>query len=360
MSEQMLNNPGVGMSPAFQRVPSNPNAVQNQPGQGDAPTGTSQVQPTPPNPAVPPTGGVSDIAQGTPPVDTPPYIPPARGTNGFQNQMTPPQPNPLTQPQPQPAPAQQQTIQQPYYDPRLQEQQLMIQQMQQEREALRREIAARDEAIRHLSGDAQELQNLRRQQAANDAVSKMDFSQFQTVDEEEARRISQATIEAQQSQFDAMRQELAKQRKFIEDSMASQREQMVQQAQLNNIQKVLAVHPDYYELQNTPAYQNFMRQYDGMSSQTFDQRAAYEFQHGNVEYVIDLLNKIKGQTPNPQQVMSVPPVQTAAGSVVPTTPQEKLPTLRELNDLMQTRQITHDEYRAMLNKLRAAQNQPTR
>lgn len=359
MSEQMQNNPGIGVSPAFQRVPINPNTMQNQSGQGDAPSGTSQVQPTPPNPAVPPTGGVSDIAQGTPPADTPLLIPPARGTNGFQNQTPAPQPNPVL-PQPQPAPAQQQTIQQPYYDPRLQEQQLMIQQMQQEREALRREIAARDEAIRHLSGDAQELQTLRRQQAASDAVSKMDFSQFQTVDEEEARRISQATIEAQQSQFDAMRQELAKQRKFIEDNVAMQREQMAQQAQLNNIQKVLAVHPDYYELQNTPAYQNFMRQYDGMSSQTFDQRAAYEFQRGNVDYVIDLLNKIKGQSPSPQQVMSVPPVQTAAGSVVPTTPQEKLPTLRELNDLMQTRQITHDEYRVMLNKLRAAQNQPMR
>lgn len=157
-----------------------------------------------------------------------------------------------------------------------------------------------------------------------------------------------------------MKDELAKQRQMVQQSIQNQQMQMAQMQQMDAIRRVLAVHPDYYELQNTPEYQNFMRQRDGLSSQTYDQRAAMEFQNGNVEYVIDLLNKVKGQRPNTQQIQSVPPVQTAAGSAVPAAPVEQLPTLHELNNLIQTRQITHDQYREMLNKLRAAQNQPTR
>lgn len=321
---------GSNISAAFQRVPQNPNAIPTQSVPNDAPADE---------------GAVTSNIPSTPSVQ--PAIP------------TPGTPAPTPQPTagvPQTPPVQtaQQQMYQPYYD------QTIIQQMQQEREALRREIAARDEAIRQLSQDASDLQTLRRQQEAANAVSNIDFSQFQTVDEEEAKKISQATIEATQPQFDYMKDELAKQRQMVQQSIQQQQQQLAQMQQMDSIRRVLAAHPDYYELQHTPEYQNFMRQRDGLSSQTYDQRAAVEFQNGNVEYVIDLLNKVKGQRPNVQQVQSVPPVQTAAGSAVPAAPQEQLPTLHELNNLIQTRQITHDQYREMLNKLRAAQNQPMR
>jgi hypothetical protein len=117
----------------------------------------------------------------------------------------------------------------------------------------------------------------------------------------------------------------------------------------------LQKHPDFHQLQHTAAYQTFMSQRDGLSSKTLDDRAAEEFQLGNVDYVIDLLDRVKGTVPSPVHAAVVAPVQVASSSVTtPDTPQAPPMTLRELNDAYSMRQLSHDEYRKKLAELRAA------
>ena len=261
-------------------------------------------------------------------------------------------------PAPAPQPTQQPVFQQPYVDPNVAAYyESQLQQMAQERDALRRDLDQNRGMVNAMTAELEEYQKLRRKHSVDEAMSGMDFSQLQTVDGEDAAQISRATLAAMQPQFEAMRQELEQQRQWQQQFGAQQQQQLTEMRQRGYVQQILQAHPDYYQLEATPAFRAFLNMRDGASSQTNDQRAAFEFRNGNPGYVIDMINRFKqSMAASQQQVMSVPPVQTAAGPAVTQTAQASpVHSLRELNDMFQTRQITQDEYRAQLKRLRESQ-----
>lgn len=261
-------------------------------------------------------------------------------------------------PAPAPQPTQQPVFQQPYVDPNVAAYyESQLQQMAQERDALRRDLDQNRGMVNAMTAELEEYQKLRRKHSVDEAMSNMDFSQLQTVDGEDAAQISRATLAAMQPQFEAMRQELEQQRQWQQQFGAQQQQQLTEMRQRGYVQQILQAHPDYYQLEATPAFRAFLNMRDGASSQTNDQRAAFEFRNGNPGYVIDMINRFKqSMAASQQQVMSVPPVQTAAGPAVTQTAQASpVHSLRELNDMFQTRQITQDEYRAQLKRLRESQ-----
>lgn len=303
---------------AFKRVPINPHSEKVKEGlsQVQAPTETPQPQP----PAMPlPQPSVEPLPQ--PPVS--PIYPP----QNMQPQMT--------------------------YDPRAV---AALQQVEGERQRLAQENAAAQQTINNLLSAQQELENLKQRQALQESLSQEAFNDLGTVDPEDAKRISAAVLNAAAPAMTAMQQELNKTKQMLAESQQQMTARMEQQRVQQLNQRLLQAHPDFVNLQNDPSYVAFMNQRDGLSSQTRDQRAAQEFTAGNVDYVIDLLNQLKGVQPSAAQIASVAPVQTAnTASATPTQTKEAPLDLHTLNSMYQMRQITHDEYRAKLKEWRAAQ-----
>lgn len=342
-----MNTPGTAptgapISKAFTRTPVNPYqqraaeqraAMQNP--------GDPQPQPTPPPPApqpalVPPPAKPNPIA--TPPA------PPAP-------QPTPQPPVPPTVPTPVPNPAPM-----PNHDEMYRQMEAQFQaQLQRERQMWEQDKAQLNQTIQNLTQRSNEYDQLKAQQEMAQALSDEAFAGLEGVDVEDARRIGAVALSAANAQMAGMRKEMEEQRKLLQQGIEHQQAEAMKLRiqQLNS--EVLAQHPDFFHIMQTPEYRTFMSQRDGYSSKTRDQRAAEEYANGNSAYVINLLNELKGTRPNVQDVMSVAPVQTAQQPVsntpVPGAPQY---TLKELNDLYQMRHITHEQYREALKQLRAA------
>ena len=286
---------------------------------------------------------------------------------------TTPQPNPLpepvlaSQPQPQPQPQPVQVVnptptptptpmhtpvQQPVgIDPQL------AHQLQYEREQLLRENEALRQQLGDISAQFSEANREKQKQQLMASVDNMNFDGLETIDVDDARRVARATLDAVSAPLEQTRQSLAAERQRIEAMVSQQQEQQERDRLARLNREILAVHPDFFELQKTPEYQAYMQGRDGLSSKTRDQIAAEEFYNGNTAFVINMLNDLKGIRPKVDSIQSVAPVQvaTSAGSNVGTTVTEPM-TLRDLNNLYQMRRISHDEYRKRLGELRAAAN----
>ena len=280
--------------------------------------------------------------------------------NPALNTPEPAQPPQSTQPQtaqPQQPAQSQQLAQQavPYGQQHFDYMAAMNQQLEAERRKHAEEVAAYQHQAQQLAQERDQLQAFRQQVEAQAALSPKAFEGLESTDPNDAYRISAAVLNATQAPIQALRAELQQQRDELSRSLAQHQHQL-QQHRVNELSsRVLGAHPDFYQFQHTPEYINYMSQRDGLSSKTRGERAAEEFMAGNTEYVIDMLNKAKGQAPSIAPMTTVPPVQVAS-SVQPaaavTTPGF---TLAELNQAMQTRSISHDEYRKRLGELRAQQ-----
>lgn len=344
-----MNTPGTApngapISKAFTRTPVNPYqqraaeqraAMQNN--------GDPQPQPQPqPQPTPPPT---PQPALVPPPAKPNPITPPPAP------QPTPQPPVPPTAPTPAPSPAPTLNHDEMY---RQMEAQFQAQ-LQRERQMWEQDKAQLNQTIQNLTQRSNEYDQLKAQQEMAQALSDEAFAGLEGVDVEDARRIGAVALTAANAQMANMRKEMEEQRKLLQQGIEHQQAEAMKLRiqQLNS--EVLAQHPDFFNIMQTPEYRTFMSQRDGYSSKTRDQRAAEEYANGNSAYVINLLNELKGTRPNVQDVMSVAPVQTAqqpvANTPVPGAPQY---TLKELNDLYQMRHITHEQYREALKQLRAA------
>lgn len=263
-------------------------------------------------------------------------------------------------PAPQAAPAAQPAPAQPQVQTHVQPQAFdymaaMNQQIAAERQRYAEESAAYQQQIQQLAHERDQLQAFRAQVEAQAALSPKAFESLESTDPNDAYRISAAVLNAAQAPLQSLREELQQQREELNRAM-SQQQQALQQHRVNELSsRVLGAHPDFYQFQHTPEYVNFMSQRDGLSSKTRGERAAEEFMAGNTEYVIDMLNQAKGQVPSIAPMATVPPVQVASSVVQPVATAAPGFTLRELNDAMQTRSISHDEYRKRLAELRAQQ-----
>lgn len=346
MSQTLVQTPDTStIPPAFRKSPVNPygeraRAMQEQIEAELA----AQRQAVPQTAMVPPTVQESGSPAQQPAVET--------------NQAQPVHPSPAPSPQPatpQP-PVQQPKVDYtpPQYnnDPSLM---ARLQQMEQERAYLAQEIETRNQTINNLMQSQQELDQIKAQNQLYSGLNAEAFNDLSTVDAGDAQRISAATLDATSKALAPIREELAQQRKLIDERMQQQQQQM-EAARIRALNaKVLAAHPDYYQLVNSQQYKTFMSQRDGLSSKTRDVRAAEEFLAGNTDYVIDMLNRLKGITPPVEQVQAVAPVQVATNAgAAPVAPASNPQyTLEDLNRMFGQRLIDHDQYRMMLKELRS-------
>ena len=265
-----------------------------------------------------------------------------------------PQPEPTPQPELTPQPSVDYTPPQYNNDPALM---MRIQQMEQDRAALIQQIEQQNQAIANLAESQRELDTIKAQQDIYANLDQQTFDSLSSLDPEDAKKLSAGLLNATSRSIAPLREELAQQRQLIEQRAQQQRQEM-EVARIKALNaRVLAAHPDFYQLANSKQYRDFMAQRDGLSSKTRDMRAAEEFAAGNVEYVIDMLNRIKGTTPPVANVQTVAPVQIATtAGVTPNAPAQPatMDSLEELNRQFSRRQITHDEYRRRLAALRAA------
>lgn len=278
-------------------------------------------------------------------------------------QPQPQQPAAAPQPQPvQPQPIEQQAMPQgsPVWHAPNSVNPAMYQQMEAERQhfiqqqqAMAQQLEDAHRTIQNLAQANQEYEALKQQAQMQSAITDDTFGELSSVDSEDAKRISHATLHAMQQGLNPMKRELEELRKLV-DERSVQTQQQIQQQQVRALtNKVLAAHPDFLQFQHSPEYQRFMSQRDGLSHMTRDQRAAQEFQAGNTEYVIDVLRQFKEGVPNAANIMSVAPVQTPTGQ--PALTQDTPPmTLGELNNLYHMRQISHEDYLQELKKIRSA------
>jgi sulfite reductase alpha subunit-like flavoprotein len=201
-----------------------------------------------------------------------------------------------------------------------------------------------------------ELAALKQQVEIEQQLSQTALAELTTIDPEDAKKLLRPIMASQQQREAALRKELEAQRKFIEEAQHHQLAQTekLRQEQLNA--QILAQHPDFWEIQNTDTYKNFMAQKDGLSSKTRDQRAAEEYRAGNVGYVVDILKQVKATKPAITNIASVTPVQTGSLPVTPSTT-TTAPDLHQLNQDYQMRKITHDKYLEGLAAVRKASKQ---
>lgn len=318
------------MSQSFRDVPVNPYqeraaAVRQQVQQMEADRQQQAATTQPPM-----QGTVTSQTMAPPPVQ--PAAQPLPSTGQGQ------QVGPATPPPPQPA-------QQNYYpDPVMLQR---MQQMEQERQYLMQENAAQRDAIERLYAANQEYDALRQRAELQASITDESFGDLSTVDTEDAKAISRAVLNATQSALAPIYQELRRTQLLVDQRAGQQQERMERDRLLSLRERVIAAHPDFDDIQRTPEYKQYMKQRDGLSSQTRDQRAAQEFRAGNTEYVIDMLRQYKANVPSVQSIQTVAPVQAAAGSPATVMQQQPTLTLHDLNNLYHTGQITAEKYREL-------------
>lgn len=246
----------------------------------------------------------------------------------------------------------------PALDPQLQQQLEAERQMFAQREQQWREWAQQQQEQLEAGRKAQEelVKWQNREALAQKFANNDTFAGLETVDADDARKILQMSAEVFSEPLQATREQMQQ----MQTQMRQQQEYLAQQTAAMRSQRardeLLSAHPDFFDLyDNNVAFRQFLNQRDGLSSQTREQRAIAEYNAGNAPYLIDMINQFKGVKPKADDMKTVAPVQVAQ-SVPNAQPAAPLRyTLADLNYFMQTGQISQDQYRAELNKLRAAQ-----
>lgn len=227
------------------------------------------------------------------------------------------------------------------------------QQWAQAMQAQREQLAAAQQGLAEY--EAFKRQAELQQQLSSDEL----YAGLETVDADDARKITQVAAQVYQPQLEAMRQQLAQQGQALQQSQQYMQQQMAALQSERTRNELLAAHPDFMELYATPAFRQYLSQRDGLSSRTREEQAIAEYNAGNAAFVIDMINRYKGVVPRVENIQQVAPVQVASAAApaavsAPVQPQDTVP---ELLSLVQTRQITPDEFRARMGALRAAQTQ---
>jgi len=265
-------------------------------------------------------------------------------------QVVEPEPSTYQDPAPQyaptPAPAPQQGYN-PYdqLNAYNQQSQAEMARLAAERDALARRAAEAEDLARSLY---QQNSEARRTASVDEIVESL--GELDTLGTDDAKRLLEPVLKTQQEREAALAAELARQRQEL-----AQTQQRMHSELLNA--EIRKYHPDFLRYDSDPAFQAFMRQRDGLSSETRDQRAAREYAAGNAQYVIGVLNEFKRTRPDANQLTSVNP---AMGGSVPGGQRPnpgaggQLDT-RELIWQVQNGTLTPDQYRKIVQDWRAQQ-----
>lgn len=373
---QTAAQPDVQISPAFARPPSTAAMFAQQYAQSEAGQYAAQQNAQPQQPTQP-QGQPQPQPQGQPqnaqPANNQIIVPPARRVNPILPPQRTSQQQAPTQPQVAPPPSAtpgqpESTPSKPVPSPAptFSSEAALQRQLEQERQAWaaereqwRNAIQQQNEMLQQAGTMQQEYNVLKQQAELNQKLSSDElFANLATVGADDARQLVQLTAQTLQGPLDTMRQEMQKQQAALIKQQEYINSQMVRMQQQKAVQDLYAAHPDFGQLAYDPGFTQFAQQRDGYTSRTREQTAWEEFNRGNSEYIIQMINEYKGVAPKTENVQVVPPVQVANGAAQPTPQGPTAPrfTLAELNNLMQMRQITPEQYREYLNEYRQAQS----
>lgn len=202
--------------------------------------------------------------------------------------------------------------------------------------------------------DEQELENLLK----NSGVD------FRTIDMEDAKKLLAPVIQTMRQQQSASNAEFQRRLSEQERALETRFKELDDREHYDKLAKtkaaILAAHPDLEALQKTPEYQRTMASpIGGKSGVLIGQLVAAEYRQGNAEYIIDVLNRIKaGVQPDLADVASVSPASTTTtpSSNTAEKPGRLSPEeLAELRFKVQSRQISRQEFRDIMEKHREAQ-----
>lgn len=225
-----------------------------------------------------------------------------------------------------------------------------------ELEETRKQLEEARKIPEHLRAihDEQELENLLK----NSGVD------FRTIDMEDAKKLLAPVIQTMRQQQNASNAEFQRRLSEQEKALETRFKELDDREHYSKLEKtkaaILAAHPDLEALQKTPEYQRTMASpIGGKSGVLVGQLVAAEYRQGNADYIIDVLNRIKaGVQPDLTDIASVSPASTttAPGSNTTEKPGRLSPEeLAELRFKVQSRQISRQEFRDIMEKHREAQ-----
>ena len=264
-----------------------------------------------------------------------------------------PEPAPEQAPAPAPQPASQPA---PAYPPQGGYDPMLAERLAAEREQFRQAFGAQAQELEQLRAKAAELDDIKRRASVRADVQQQMLDGLSSVTPEDAQAISESVLTMADQRLDPLKQQLEQQRREFEEATARQRAELERSRREMLNGRILAAHPDFYQIMNTPEYRAYVTQRDGKSSETRDVRAAREYLNGNTEYVVDMISQFKASRAGVARPDAVPPAQVAPGGAPAQGASQKAPlTLRDLNNLFQTRQISPDEYMRLLPEVRKSQ-----
>lgn len=325
------------VSPQFARAPQNPNLQAQTSPAGESP---SPASPTASQPAVPPAQGADDKLQSWLNVLN-------SSTQEQASEQAPPVPATPTLVQTPEPPKQVVSSVPPTPAP---EWAAQLNDVQQQNRELQARLQQQNEVIQNLMQSKQDYEQLKTQIDANN----IQFGELATVEADDAKSIAAGIMKAVGAQLEPIKQALYQQQQNVQQSNQWQEQRFMQQKAQDTIRRIMEKHPDFVALQQDPNYLQFVQQRPGASSLSYDALAAYEFQQGNAGYIIDLIDRYKQTVNKPADITSVAPVSTATGAAPARSQEPPLPTLQELNQWMQMRRITQDQYRQLLQKVLSA------
>lgn len=229
-------------------------------------------------------------------------------------------------------------------------------------EDLQRQLQESKAALQQASNLSTELQTLKDEHDLEE-LWKSVGSEFASIDPEDAKKLLTPVLKAIRQQSADSTATLNKKLEEQHQSLQNKVKDLENEANVARMRKVqetiLKAVPDLEALQKTDAYKTAMMAPIAPHSNVLTgQLVAAEYERGNTDYVIGVLNSIKGQT-NLDSVASVSPSSMGASQVkAPEAESDGILTADEIADMttrLRMRQMTRQEFQEAMKKHREAQ-----
>lgn len=229
-------------------------------------------------------------------------------------------------------------------------------------EALMKELEALKQELAEAKKLPDELRQLQEERDL-DKLLQESTPELGSIDIDDAKKLLSPILRTVRAQMAQSSQQAVRRVQDVEKELHSQMERLREQEQRQQLARVrdivLKAHPDLEQLQKTPEYQQVMMQpVGGGSGLLVGQLVAAEYQQGNTDYVINVLNQIKTRAnKNNVPEVSVSPSSVPSGPVVDAPKQNDRLTLAQLEEyktLVQLGKISRNEFRDIMKKHRAA------
>lgn len=212
----------------------------------------------------------------------------------------------------------------------------------------------------------EDLRRLQEERSIDDLIQQAGL-EFSSINTEDAKKLMAPVLSTLRKQTTDLEESFKKRLADTQarlDTTLDTLNQKQKQAQMDAAhKKILAAHPDLESLQKTEAYHKIMLSpVSDKSGLLVGQLVAAEYQRGNVDYVIELLNSIKGAKPSLDSIAGVSPNGVGTTPVADSKNTDGYLNDQEvanLNFAVQSGVMSRDEYRTVMKKHREAAKRNT-